>query len=555
MRSYLAALRIGGISGIVVGLAAVIPGWTWDWPRLGLMRLGKSVAIAWLIAVLLSLALGRLLARRPASPRASRPAPWRRAAGAALTAVALAPVALWLGLALPGGHMREAMAAGRRKGDRRPNLVLIVIDALRADHLAAYGSADGLTPNIDSFAAEATQYDAAYASSPWTLTSIGALLTSRRPSFCGLKTANAELRDWYLWEANLPDDVPLLSEQLQRSGYATAAELTNPFLARERGLQRGFQHFRNEDGDEIGSVLTPASTVTGQASRWLELNGREPFFLWVHYLDPHVPYRPPDMPAELRAKYPPSWITARAYWYQVMQTSDPETRARYQEFCRKMYAEEVRYVDRWFGELIVALKEAGLYEDSLVVVTADHGEELFDHGGFEHGHSMYEELLRVPLLVKWPRATEADGRISQTVGLLDLAPTFLEFAGAPPMPGMEGAALPRKDGLVGAEVYSEGLLYGRDQTALTGDDYKVIYHPHAESGERQFEVYDRRSDREEQRDLAGTEAASDLRVRLEELTDESRVAASQMTATGKAEFRNMVLTEERKRRLRALGYL
>lgn len=464
-------------------------------------------------------------------------------------------MALWLGLALPNGFMREAMAGGRANDDRRPNFVLITIDTLRADHVGAYGSAEHLTPNIDAFAAEATQYDSAYASAPWTLTSLCALLTSRRPSFCGVKTADAELHDWYLWEARLPEDIPLLSEQLQRSGYVTAAELTNPFLARERGLQRGFQHFRNEDGDQMGSILTPASTVTGKASLWLELNRQEPFFLWLHYLDPHVPYRPPDMPAELRAEYPKSWITARPYWYQVMQNSDPETRARYQEFCRKMYAEEVSYVDRWFGELIVALKEAGLYDDSLVVVTTDHGEELFDHGAFEHGHSMYQELLRVPLLVKWPKATEADERISQTVGLLDLAPTFLEFAGAPPMPGMEGVALPRRDGLAGAQIYSEGLLYGADQTALTGDDYKVIYHPHAESGEPLFEVYDRRSDPEEQRDLAGTEAASDLRLRLEELTDQSRLAASQVTATGKAEFRNMVLTEERKQRLRALGYL
>ena len=555
MRSVLAALRIGGVLGIVVGLAAGIPGWTWDWPRLGLMRLGQSIAIAWLVAVLLSLALSRLLARRPASSPASPPAPWRRGARAALTVLALSPVALWLGLALPGGFMHEAMAAGRRKGDRRPNFVLITIDALRADHVGAYGSAEGLTPNIDAFAAEATQYEAAYASSPWTLTSFCSLLTSRRPSFCGLKTADVQLRDWYLWEARLPEEVPVLSEQLQRSGYATAAELTNPFLARERGLQRGFQHFRNEDGDQIGSVLTPASTVTEKASLWLELNRREPFFLWLHYLDPHVPYRPPDMPAELRAEYPESWITARAYWYQVMQNSDPETRARYQEFCRKMYAEEVRYVDRWFGELIVALKESGLYEDSLVVVTADHGEELFDHGAFEHGHSMYEELLRVPLLVKWPKATEADKRISQTVGLLDLAPTFLEFAGAPPMADMEGAVLPHREGLAGAQVYSEGLLYGADQAALTGDDYKVIYHPHAESGEGLFEVYDRRSDPGEQRDLAGTDAASELRVALEKLTEESRVAAGQVTATGKAEFRKVALTEERKQRLRALGYL
>ena len=128
-----------------------------------------------------------------------------------------------------------------------------------------------------------------------------------------------------------------------------------------------------------------------------------------------------------------------------MQKGDPETRARYQEFCRKMYAEEVRYVDRWFGDLLAQIRDADWYESSLVVVTSDHGEELFDHGGFEHGHSMHEELLRVPLLVKWPTAAEADEQVSQTVGLVDLAPTFLEFAGAPPMPDQSGThlAVPR----------------------------------------------------------------------------------------------------------------
>ena len=123
------------------------------------------------------------------------------------------------------------------------------------------------------------------------------------------------------------------------------------------------------------------------------------------------------------------------------------------------------------------------------------------------------------------------------------------------MPLMEGAVLPQRDGPAGSEVYSEGLLYGPDQTAITADDYRVVYHPHADPGEPEFEVYDRRTDREERRDLADTGAASHLRTRLRQLTEESRAAASEVKAAGTREFSNRVLTEKQKERLRAIGYL
>lgn len=558
MRSYFASLKIAGFAGAVLGLALGLRDWSWVWPRLSLLLAVRAAALGWLAGAILSPALGWSLSRRGAAPgrpvRASR-----RVARHLVTVLGLAPAVLWLAALLPNASLRQVMRGERAADDGRPNLLLITIDALRADHVGVYGNANGLTPNLDAFAREATQYDAAYASSPWTLPSFGAVLTSRPPSECGLKIAAAESHTWYTGEAALPKRVPVLSEQLRRAGYGTAAELTNPFLARKRGFGRGFDDFRNEDSSDVGSLLTcstaRAHTVTENTCLWLRMNRRQPFFLWVHYLDPHAPYESLDTPEEIRAKYPEEWHTGRLYWYDHMQGRPEEAAAQYAEFCRAMYAEEVRYADRWVGELLAELRRLGLYENSLVVITADHGEELFDHDGFEHGHSTHEEVLRVPLLVKWPSGRRAAQQVARTVGLVDLAPTFLAAAEADPMEGVWGRPLPMEDGASAGEVYSEALLHGREQTAFTGEEYKAIYHPYASDGEVRFEVYDRSRDRTEHHDVGDTGAAAALKERLQAYTEAADSAAREWhpdVAGGSGESQ---LDEHTRRKLRSLGYL
>ena len=555
MRAYIVALRIAGIAGALAGAGVGLLRWSWAWPGLSLTAAAASCALGWLVGVAVSPALAWGLSRRPKRSRTGPAAKLGRAGSTALTVLAMAPGVLWLTMALPNGFMRDAMAAGRRPGDTRPNLILITIDALRPDYVGDYGNRDGLTPNIDSFSEEATRYEAAYVASPWTLTSFAAVLTSLAPSECGLKLAAPRMHDWYLYSAKLPESVPLLHEQLQSEGYTTAAELTNCFLTAERGWRRGFDYFRNEDGPELGTILTRAGTVTGNALAWLRLNRREPFFLWAHYLDPHVPYNAPGTPAELRARYPRQWLTRREYWYESMRRQDEGTKARYQEFCRRMYAEEVRYADRWVGKLLDGIKDAGLWEDSLIVITADHGEELFEHEGFEHGHTMHEELLRVPLLVKWPEGLDADKRITQTVALADLPATFFEVARSRPPAWLKGGPLPRRDGLPGEAVYSEGILHGVEQTALTTDEYKVIHHPATRLAEERLEVYARGGDREEKTDLAGSDVALDLRGRLVMRTRAAEEAAKKWEVSHEQEFRGIDLSRATREKLRTLGYI
>ena len=558
MRSYFASLKIAGFAGAVLGLALGLRDWSWVWPRLSLLIALRGAALGWLAGAILSPALGWSLSRRGPAPGRAVPAS-RRVARHLVTVLGLAPAVVWLAALLPNASLRQVMRRERAPDDGRPNLVLITIDALRADHVGVYGNANGLTPNLDAFAREATQYDAAYASSPWTLPSFGAVLTSRPPSECGLKIAAAESHTWYTGEAALPKRVPVLSEQLRRAGYGTAAELTNPFLARKRGFARGFDDFRNEDSSDVGSLLTRntarAHTVTENTSLWLQMNRRQPFFLWVHYLDPHAPYESPDTPEEVRAKYPEEWHTGRLYWYDHMQGRPQQAKAQYAEFCRAMYAEEIRYADRWVGELLAELRRLGLYENSLVVITADHGEELFDHNGFEHGHTVHEELLRVPLLVKWPAGWEAAGHLARIVGLVDLAPTFLAAAEAEPMEGMRGRVLPLRHDPSAGEVYSEALLYGTEQTSLTGGDYKVIYRPYAGEEEPSFKVYQRGRDRSEHDDLGETKVAAAAKERLRAYTAAARAAARGWHPDVGAGGSASQLDEQTRRKLRALGYL
>jgi arylsulfatase A-like enzyme len=455
----------------------------------------------------------------------------------------------------PDDLLRGGTMSTRARDDHRPNIVFITIDALRADHLGCYGSSDGLTPNLDAFAAEATRYDAAYVPAPWTLASFGSIFTSVPPSECGLKLPTPWNHDWYIYAAKLPEDVALFHERLRGAGYTTAAELTNCFLTAERGWARGFDHFRNEDGAEVGTMLTRADTVTENALSWVRLNRREPFFLWVHYLDPHAPYNSPDTPQELREQYPSFWLTRREYWHDRMVHRDAEEKARYKEFCRLMYAEEVRFADRWVGELLDGIRAAGLWDSSIIVISSDHGEELFDHGSFEHGHSMHHEVLWVPLLVKWPRGVAADREIEHVVAMSDLPATFFAAAGMNHPAQFTGRPLPREAAAPGSEVYTEGILYGPEQVALTTERYKAIWQPATRLSEERLLVYDRLADREERHDLSETEGVAELADRLKRRAGAAKRMAERSDIGREHDFAVLDISDATLAKLHALGYV
>ena len=309
---------------------------------------------------------------------------------------------------------------------RRPDVVLVVIDTLRPDHVGAYGHEGRTTPTLDAFAAQATRFENAIAQAPHTIPSMLQLMTSRYDQ--GLEIA--------------PSD-PTLAELLQRAGYDTLAVVENPNFEQHpeaHGLRRGFRRFwrngvidRHSLAQQLYKTDTSADAVTAQAVRALRARDRaRPLFLWVHYFDPHDPYLPPyaddleeltrgagsDLTGDVRAgdlylKMPPPALT-------------PAQRAH----LLALYDAEVRHVDQSLGDLFAALRAEGLYEGALTVVTSDHGESLGEHDVWTHGRSAWDPEIRVPLLVRRPGQAQA-ASVRGARELLDIVPTVLETAGVP----------------------------------------------------------------------------------------------------------------------------
>jgi choline-sulfatase len=345
---------------------------------------------------------------------------------------------------VPAGSAGDAAAAGtvsaaRAAASSGPSVLLVVVDTLRADHVGAVrregDRAGSATPLLDGWAAGAVRFRRATSPAPFTMPAVAALLTGVYPDRAGVAAhePGTTLRSWR---------GDTLAEAAQRAGLYTAAVVANPWLARATtGFERGFDEFVRlyQPGQAAGA--SAAEAVTTQAIRLLDAAGDRRVFVWAHYFDPHMPYTPP---AEL-AGY--SGAPSR-----VMTDFDAKTRdlagiyrgegysAGELADARSLYAGEVRYVDREVGRLLDHLEKSGRAGTTIVVVASDHGESLGEHGlFFAHDYTLYEELVRVPLLVKAP-GHDAAARDDE-VSLLDVAPTLCRAAGLPCKGSFDGRDL------------------------------------------------------------------------------------------------------------------
>ncbi len=333
----------------------------------------------------------------------------------------------------------------------RPHLVLVVVDSLRADHLGAYGYPRPTSPNFDRLAAAGTLFLNAFAPSSWTRPSVASLFTSRLPSEHGAVTVQRPL------DAALPT----LAGRLREAGYATIGVSGNfVHLTSAAGFARGFDRFdsfpmRDRAGRESLWQVEPvedspthlraphAREINERVLRWLPPAGAQPLFLYVHYMEPHPPFAPPE---RLRRRFAGEasegrpavaendLVVALAAGRRALEPGE-------REWLIDLYDAEIAAVDQALGELVAALEARGLGSDTVLVVTADHGEELGDHGSFFHGRTLHSESLRVPLLVHDARSLPGGERREDAVDLLDVPTTLLELAGASPAPGMRGRAL------------------------------------------------------------------------------------------------------------------
>jgi arylsulfatase A-like enzyme len=299
-------------------------------------------------------------------------------------------------------------------------VVVYLVDTLRADHLGLYGYRRGTDPELRRFARDGVVFDTAIASSSWTKPSVASLFTS-------LPASEHRCVQFY---TPLDPSFVTLAERMREAGFATGAVVANRLVhAKDGGFDQGFMYFTSPPEPQ-GAV-----EVVDEALRFLDDRRGLPTFLYVHALDPHSPYSPPP-PFDHR--YGPAPTPARP-------ASEPYHYRKREDLARivAQYDGEIAYGDREFGRFVQALKQRGLYERALIVFLSDHGEEFLDHGDWVHGHTLFDELVRVPLVVKYPGNRHAGRRVGRQVQLLDVLPTVLQTQGmpVPPAPAVAGRPL------------------------------------------------------------------------------------------------------------------
>jgi len=339
---------------------------------------------------------------------------------------------------------------------RRPDIILYVVDTLRADHLGCFGGPEGITPSIDRFASDAVVFEQAIAQSSWTRPSMISLLS-------GLLTTEHGLRSR---EGKIPGHVQLVSEYLQEAGYRTGALTTNAYLIPAAGFNQGFDDFSFEQ--------LSSHELTRRAIRWLGEQPRDkPVFLWLHSIDPHAPYQPGE---PYRSRWAPD--VPREYGtvdhIQEVAVKPADERGEFVRPYQALYDAEVAQNDAAFGELLDSLQRSGRYDQSCIVFVSDHGEEFWEHGVNGHGWDLFEEVLHVPLIIKAPEGSGKGRRVSAPVQHIDLLPTLLHLAGIPFPDKLRGMDL-LGDSPPGERLIFSEMSYGqREGFAIRSGYLKLI---------------------------------------------------------------------------------
>ena len=353
----------------------------------------------------------------------------------------------------------------------RPDIVLVIVDTLRADHLGAMGHSRPTSPNLDALAARGAIFTRAYSQSGWTLASVSSLLTGLLPHE-HLAVRDSVERDRY---GLLSEETVTLAEALKAAGYATGAVVNNAFLAPVFQLDQGFDTYDWQGAWPDHHRGADATVSAGLA--WLEAQ-QTPAFLMLHFMEPHMSYAPPDdlrgtfSPREggpLPFPFVPSSEEAGRWMSGAYQPPDAV-----KTWMDQLYDEEILAVDRAVGALVRGLDGRARAKQTALIVTADHGEEHWDHGGFEHGSTLYGEVTRVPLIAAG--AVPVKGPVSAVVQHLDLFQGLLALAGAPSPAGSRGANLWTlgQPGAPERAALSEGVLYGEDIVSIVDSRARLV---------------------------------------------------------------------------------
>jgi len=390
----------------------------------------------------------------------------------------------------------------------RPNIIIISVDTMRADHMGIYGYSRNTTPNIDRFAKTALIFTNTVSASSFTVPSVASLFTSLYPSEHGAIGKD----QMTLAPSNLT-----LAEILADNGYRTACFSASPFVSPEFGFGQGFQNFfliNSPHAHALNQLLIP----------WLSAHYQEqPFFLYVMYFDPHQPYEAPPPYDALFQKD----STGKKLWPDQMLKQKPVRISKLKsslsatelEFVKSQFDSEVAYVDHFLGELLDQISARGLLDNSLLVLTADHGEEFLEHHGFGHSRTLYREVLAVPFIFYHPAISEPGRKIEQMVRTIDCLPTILDFAGISPPQEIQGRTLKplllNRGQMNTLPAFAELRPFLNPKLylkALDTQKFKLIYN----SPSQKLELYDLVNDPREMTDLA-TRFPDSAAARLQEM--------------------------------------
>ena len=415
----------------------------------------------------------------------------------------------------------------------RHSVVLYVIDTLRADRLGVYGGGPSLSPRIDAFAADGVIIENAIAASSWTKPTVASLLTGLGPLTHGVHHRDHRLRA----------EIATLPELLAAAGYATAGFAGNPYFQPDSGLRQGFDRF------ELGPDRDGA--LQRRALEWLgSLPPETPFFLYLHTVEPHAPYDPPQAERRAFAGGVEQPVGSTEQIRALARGEQPRT-PEVEDGLRRLYDAEVAYADRRFGEFLDGLDGLGLGESTTIVLTADHGEEVFEHQVVGHGWNLFDPVLSVPLILRPPAGRGNVRRIGEPTHQIDLVPTLLELAGVRSPVAVEGRSLAGR--LLGQveplpEVPSISYMdyAGRRGVSVVLGDWKLVY-PLTSNFLPRSELYDRGSDPGETVDRS-----SDRPVLAGYLRTVARKA---LAAASDVEAPTETLSAEAEAALEALGYL
>lgn len=443
----------------------------------------------------------------------------------------------------------------KTRGKTPKNVVLILIDTLRADKLRPINPKTRVrTPGLDRFAAEATTFLRGHSSENWTKPSVASLFSGLTP---WEHTATKG-------ESVLPRSVPFLAEILKSDGFETASFIANGYVSDRFGFGRGWDFYRNYIRENRRSK---SEFIARDVLSWLDARKEsdKPFFLYIHTIDPHVPYRPPEdflgLYGDTNYRGQVNFRT-NALFLEHVKMGKIKLNARDRAHLEALYDGEISYHDVNFATILESLKKRGLDEDTLIIVTADHGEEFWDHGSVGHGHNVYQELLHIPYFIKHPGIERPGTSLGEAVSLTDLAPTILDALGKTVPDEMSGRSLIpllRGDDLNAQRFAVAGFM--ENWRTITLGDHKLIARPrnrqllfnlNRDPGERDDVSAERTLTVRALKSLMGVELhrtafGSDA---ARSAPSASRASISRRHGEGKAE-----IDDELAEQLRALGYV